>query len=158
MLCGFHIDQIARSRTLRCGNSANFDRAVTFQLCANRFGQFLCSSSHRQPHWKSYSDGSPFDLVFHRPCTQTHCSGDRKSTRLNSSHSQISYAVFCLKKKHIYFLLTQLLEPDQRRLELLFPCGSSSVNGAHHLLDVPALEHQDQRMESVCGNVSRANY
>src|SRR5688572_32708209 len=26
-------------------------------------------------------------------------SADRKSTRLNSSHSQISYAVFCLKKK-----------------------------------------------------------
>src|SRR2546430_7783466 len=26
--------------------------------------------------------------------------GDRKSTRLNSSHSQISYAVFCLKKKY----------------------------------------------------------
>src|SRR5206468_5740356 len=25
---------------------------------------------------------------------------DRKSTRLNSSHDQISYAVFCLKKKH----------------------------------------------------------
>src|SRR5688572_32255889 len=28
-------------------------------------------------------------------------SPDRKSTRLNSSHSQISYAVFCLKKKKI---------------------------------------------------------
>src|SRR2546427_8265206 len=28
-------------------------------------------------------------------------SRDRKSTRLNSSHSQISYAVFCLKKKII---------------------------------------------------------
>src|SRR5688572_31109720 len=28
-------------------------------------------------------------------------SADRKSTRLNSSHSQISYAVFCLKKKSI---------------------------------------------------------
>src|SRR2546430_3552168 len=27
---------------------------------------------------------------------------DRKSTRLNSSHSQISYAVFCLKKKNKY--------------------------------------------------------
>src|SRR2546430_10527140 len=26
--------------------------------------------------------------------------GDRKSTRLNSSHSQISYAVFCLQTKH----------------------------------------------------------
>src|SRR5256886_4263507 len=30
----------------------------------------------------------------------TRRSGDRKSTRLNSSHSQISYAVFCLKKKN----------------------------------------------------------
>src|SRR5688572_33211733 len=29
---------------------------------------------------------------------------DRKSTRLNSSHSQISYAVFCLKKKILYML------------------------------------------------------
>src|SRR2546430_12114817 len=28
-----------------------------------------------------------------------HAETDRKSTRLNSSHSQISYAVFCLKKK-----------------------------------------------------------
>src|SRR2546430_12359524 len=30
---------------------------------------------------------------------------DRKSTRLNSSHSQISYAVFCLKKKKLKKLL-----------------------------------------------------
>src|SRR5256886_16214456 len=31
---------------------------------------------------------------------------DRKSTRLNSSHSQISYAVFCLKKKKkIYYTI-----------------------------------------------------
>src|SRR2546430_10587666 len=29
---------------------------------------------------------------------------DRKSTRLNSSHSQISYAVFCLKKKNTVML------------------------------------------------------
>src|SRR3712207_8585187 len=29
---------------------------------------------------------------------------DRKSTRLNSSHANISYAVFCLKKKHISLL------------------------------------------------------
>src|SRR3712207_6995530 len=28
---------------------------------------------------------------------------DRKSTRLNSSHANISYAVFCLKKKTIFF-------------------------------------------------------
>src|SRR5258707_3882700 len=29
-----------------------------------------------------------------------HTGGDRKSTRLNSSHANISYAVFCLKKKN----------------------------------------------------------
>src|SRR2546427_6055896 len=32
---------------------------------------------------------------------------DRKSTRLNSSHSQISYAVFCLKKKKLSNHLTR---------------------------------------------------
>src|SRR2546430_10998888 len=36
---------------------------------------------------------------------------DRKSTRLNSSHSQISYAVFCLKKKNTHSLPT-----NRRRL------------------------------------------
>src|SRR2546427_8506427 len=41
-------------------------------------------------------------VSWHQPCTPTHQSlpRDRKSTRLNSSHSQISYAVFCLKKKN----------------------------------------------------------
>src|SRR3712207_7920369 len=34
---------------------------------------------------------------------------DRKSTRLNSSHANISYAVFCLKKKKITQLLTSFL-------------------------------------------------
>src|SRR5439155_22321852 len=35
-------------------------------------------------------------------------SGDRKSTRLNSSHVAISYAVFCLKKKNIHRYLSQV--------------------------------------------------
>src|SRR3712207_7916424 len=34
--------------------------------------------------------------------------GDRKSTRLNSSHANISYAVFCLKKKNTRKLATGL--------------------------------------------------
>src|SRR5256885_4613699 len=34
---------------------------------------------------------------------------DRKSTRLNSSHLVISYAVFCLKKKNTYYLVFALL-------------------------------------------------
>src|SRR5436309_11698895 len=39
---------------------------------------------------------------------------DRKSTRLNSSHVKISYAVFCLKKKTYTVLLQYLVE--QRRV------------------------------------------
>src|SRR2546430_9874581 len=37
----------------------------------------------------------------HRHTDLVRIRADRKSTRLNSSHSQISYAVFCLKKKNI---------------------------------------------------------
>src|SRR2546430_5910044 len=39
-----------------------------------------------------------------RPCRRAE---DRKSTRLNSSHSQISYAVFCLKKKTMVIMSTE---------------------------------------------------
>src|SRR5262245_65214824 len=38
--------------------------------------------------------------------------GDRKSTRLNSSHLGISYAVFCLKKK-----TQNVIQHEQRRVE-----------------------------------------
>src|SRR2546430_7154202 len=38
---------------------------------------------------------------------------DRKSTRLNSSHSQISYAVFCLKKK--------------KQIRAAIPCSSNAT-------------------------------
>src|SRR5438270_2521039 len=50
---------------------------------------------------------------------------DRKSTRLNSSHSQISYAVFCLKKKtvsdtvHVQFLAGRNLPLGAVRQRLL---------------------------------------
>src|SRR2546427_9270229 len=48
------------------------------------------------PHERHTLDGEPPELAS-LPGQQR--VGDRKSTRLNSSHSQISYAVFCLKKK-----------------------------------------------------------
>src|SRR5713226_6453104 len=91
MLRGFHIDQIARSRALRRGNPGNFGPAVAFQLQANCFGQFSGSSFHDQPHWESYTGGSPFGLVFHRPCTQTHCSG---YFRIISSITFVNFCVF----------------------------------------------------------------
>src|SRR2546430_9979756 len=56
-------------------------------VLAHAFGQRLLA---RVPKWRVpqiVRQRDPF------------CEIDRKSTRLNSSHSQISYAVFCLKKK-----------------------------------------------------------
>src|SRR2546430_8702894 len=48
-----------------------------------------------------FATGRPFPAAssFKRVSTGGNARQDRKSTRLNSSHSQISYAVFCLKKK-----------------------------------------------------------
>src|SRR2546427_6603974 len=52
----------------------------------------LCAAALREP---------ARGLALQRDYPFTHEDGrDRKSTRLNSSHSQISYAVFCLKKKN----------------------------------------------------------
>src|SRR5690349_22851362 len=43
--------------------------------------------------------GEFVDTLKNRPVSSNEGNGDRKSTRLNSSHVEISYAVFCLKKK-----------------------------------------------------------
>src|SRR5256886_7881787 len=48
-------------------------------------------------------DGRSIVLVHGGAAVDEH-DADRKSTRLNSSHSQISYAVFCLKKKKEHVL------------------------------------------------------
>src|SRR5256886_6073428 len=61
---------------------------------------------------------------------------DRKSTRLNSSHSQISYAVFCLKKKKIAYRLSprpaQLME---YRVEIGYPADAARFYLAWHFVD-----------------------
>src|SRR3712207_8320012 len=56
------------------------------------------------------ADGGPADPaerrdVPDRPVHALHRREDRKSTRLNSSHANISYAVFCLKKKKKYYIV-----------------------------------------------------
>src|SRR2546430_7046021 len=53
---------------------------------------------------------------------------DRKSTRLNSSHSQISYAVFCLKKKKndislVYRLLLDFTEVVNEWHQIVYQRG-----------------------------------
>src|SRR5256886_4222850 len=55
-------------------------------------------------------------------------SGDRKSTRLNSSHSQISYAVFCLKKKKQH-----RSEKNRRRHPIPRPSRVTHVRVTHRV-------------------------
>src|SRR5947209_15502410 len=57
---------------------------------AQVYGFRIPEAEFRQT-WDSTSEG--------RPRKARDFPGDRKSTRLNSSHANISYAVFCLKKK-----------------------------------------------------------
>src|SRR5207249_8211724 len=52
-----------------------------------------------------------------RGCTER-SRQDRKSTRLNSSHVSISYAVFCLKKKQNQTAESQTIKKKNRRLSL----------------------------------------
>src|SRR2546429_4064369 len=57
------------------------------------------TSQHRALE-KAFLDANGFRTVRHRAVAEGESiAADRKSTRLNSSHGYISYAVFCLKKK-----------------------------------------------------------
>src|SRR3989442_8957395 len=58
--------------------------------------------------------------TFPEVITVTTEQGDRKSTRLNSSHVRISYAVFCLKKKKKKTMATDTLENNIVYLPLTF--------------------------------------
>src|SRR5687768_17838079 len=51
--------------------------------------------------------------------------GDRKSTRLNSSHGYISYAVFCLKKKNTINTSHFVIKESNRYTKLSRPCNPS---------------------------------
>src|SRR2546430_9485687 len=55
----------------------------------------------RPVHQSPVCSARPVMSDWPSPLKSPTCTSDRKSTRLNSSHSQISYAVFCLKKKKI---------------------------------------------------------
>src|SRR5947209_15574551 len=55
------------------------------------FDKRRCPARRRSAH--------PADRRLQRGGGRLRSAGDRKSTRLNSSHANISYAVFCLKKK-----------------------------------------------------------
>src|SRR2546430_9257893 len=61
----------------------------------------ICASKNltSEQGYLQYRFGLPGKVELEFPKDRTGTQEDRKSTRLNSSHSQISYAVFCLKTK-----------------------------------------------------------
>src|SRR5206468_11941353 len=66
--------------------------SLSLSLCLSTLKFRANNSKTKIPRWSSESEVTCM-CVCNKP--------DRKSTRLNSSHDQISYAVFCLKKKII---------------------------------------------------------
>src|SRR5256885_11026524 len=82
------------------------------------------------PIYAAQLDGARGGRVFGRQQFEGHVAclvGDRKSTRLNSSHLVISYAVFCLKKKKIVLRMTQEVAAEDGA-ENLFIAGCVALN------------------------------
>src|SRR2546430_5923527 len=87
--------------TLFRSNSAGAQRASHSDLVESRYG---VQHPDLMPLLLVTFHFGPFELWVKRHRIESYLDLfilDRKSTRLNSSHSQISYAVFCLKKKNI---------------------------------------------------------
>src|SRR5256886_10603882 len=70
---------------------------------------------------------------------------DRKSTRLNSSHSQISYAVFCLKKKKTKFEI-----PHRGRLLGSNPIQVPGQHNDFNALSAGSLHHELESPLVLC--------
>src|SRR2546430_11082395 len=92
--------------------------------------------------------------------TQVHqglAAQDRKSTRLNSSHSQISYAVFCLKKKnstpaHVVLLLSITLPASKTILAQYRSHAPSVSRSTNSVLHTPCI----QLMAPMFSSLARA--
>src|SRR2546430_7014552 len=72
-----------------CTSSKKHRRQATRACARRRLPISICSCPRARPRTGRRSGSTR--------CGATPTASDRKSTRLNSSHSQISYAVFCLK-------------------------------------------------------------
>src|SRR2546422_7006831 len=77
--------------------STLFPYTTLFRSKADRFQNLKCTPFEQQQALSGCQ--ARFPTISPVPQYSVRTAGDRKSTRLNSSHGYISYAVFCLKKK-----------------------------------------------------------
>src|SRR5205807_8685090 len=88
-------------RSPRCRSHQKYSHSELRECCRSKVS---CGT----PHQRSHLFGENIPIEQHQP-------EDRKSTRLNSSHLVISYAVFCLKKKKLKTASSQsVLSSDGR--------------------------------------------
>src|SRR2546430_5752342 len=85
---------------------SDLDPAATLFIVASKTFTTLetMTNANTARQWIA-AQGLPVEEHF--VAVSTAADKDRKSTRLNSSHSQISYAVFCLKKKKTFQICSQ---------------------------------------------------
>src|SRR3712207_7808928 len=75
------------------------ERGFRLEHAGNRSGQHRCQHLDQQAEPVALVGALLAGAAERQQQGIAHAVGDRKSTRLNSSHANISYAVFCLKKK-----------------------------------------------------------
>src|SRR5438105_7457646 len=110
-----------QDRPAVAGHSSLFSRSSNFRAFSGRNG-----ADALNVNVASSKLGKFFRMQYSRVC----CS-DRKSTRLNSSHEWISYAVFCLKKKKNKN--TTLITPEHQKLPLASALPPLLYYVPHHL-------------------------
>src|SRR3712207_7718438 len=86
-----------------------FNNPATPEFSTLSHHDALPISSTRRATWSATWTMRPAEPPTKRPSSRVRrrAMADRKSTRLNSSHANISYAVFCLKKKNKTTHITQ---------------------------------------------------
>src|SRR2546429_5191578 len=87
--------------------------ALPILVCASVFAEMLALWQPDRSAWPAGLDSS------------TQFTADRKSTRLNSSHGYISYAVFCLKKKKHQLTLPCVPLPVTQSARVTIPFTNS---------------------------------
>src|SRR5256886_3074982 len=105
----YFVSQIQDISARKHAESQLIDSEFRYRTIANLVPGFVFEGVVRdglpQPTWVSSGFervyGCNLDRFIELGATSFYDEADRKSTRLNSSHSQISYAVFCLKKKKV---------------------------------------------------------